>query len=169
MVSILILAFMKVSAAWGSLCKEDSLPETWVITWIFLIVVAELLNYLYLHEKNACLHVVIETFLLISRSVCFFFNKSLKDICCSKLVINVSWYPGWRTCFCFRTLRWGLAREYQCFIRELFAFAFLIMIVPIKTFVFWLKSWVHALNGLLRIFSGHEEIWKSPFPIFTFF
>ena len=75
MVSILILAFMKVSAAWGSLCKEDSLPETWVITWIFLVVVAELLNYLYLHEKNACLHVVIETFLLISRSVCFFLQQ----------------------------------------------------------------------------------------------
>lgn len=76
---------MEILAAWGSLCEEDNLPETWMVTWIFLAVVAELLNYLYLHKENVSLHGIIETVLLISLSLCFFFNKSLKDIRCSSL------------------------------------------------------------------------------------
>jgi len=109
-----------------SVGRTTSQKHEWIPVWIFLVVMAEVLNYLYFHEENVSLCGVVETFLLISLSVCFFFNKSLKDICCSPACNKCLLASRLKDLLVFWNPKWGLAREHQCFFRELFAFAFLI-------------------------------------------
>lgn len=112
---------------------------------------------------------MVETFLLISLSVCFFFDKSLKDIRCSPACNKCLLASRLRGLLVFLNPKWGLAREHQCFFRELFAFAFSITIVLIKTFVFWLIKLSTCTEWLIKnIFWSWGDL-KISFSYFYFF